>query len=63
MLKQTAFSEVCLWKKSKTFQFNGLDINTKLLLKPRHGIARVLDNYKKYWFDNLDDLKVSFSVT
>ena len=42
-------------KESKTFPFNGLNINTKLLLKPRRGIAEVLDNYKKYWFDNFAD--------
>jgi hypothetical protein len=42
-------------KESKTFSFNGLNINTKLLLKPRRGIAEVLDNYKKYWFDNFKD--------
>jgi len=46
-------------KESKTFPFNGLNINTKLLLKPRRGIAEVLDNYKKYWFDNFGDLKVN----
>jgi hypothetical protein len=42
-------------KESKKFSYNGLTINTKLLLKPRRGIAEVLENYRKYWFDNFAD--------
>ncbi len=42
-------------KQSKNFSYNGFTINTKLLLKPRRGIAEVLENYKRYWFDNFDD--------
>jgi len=42
-------------KESRDFSYNGFTINTKLLLKPRRGIAEVLDNYKRYWFDNFDD--------
>jgi hypothetical protein len=42
-------------KESRDFSYNGLIINTKLLLKPRQGIAQVLQNYRKYWFDNFDD--------
>jgi len=42
-------------KQSRDFSYNGFTINTKLLLKPRRGIAEVLDNYKRYWFDNFDD--------
>jgi len=42
-------------KESKIFSLNGLRISTKLLFKPRRGIASVLDNYKKYWFDNFAD--------
>jgi type III restriction enzyme len=42
-------------KQSKDFSYNGFTINTKLLLKPRRGIAEVLENYKRYWFDNFDD--------
>jgi len=42
-------------KVSRVFLYNGFVINTKLLLKPRRGIAEVLDNYKRYWFDNFDD--------
>jgi|GEM_PF-3496129 len=42
-------------KKSKNFSYNGLTINTKLLLKPMRGIADVPENYRKYWFDNFDD--------
>ncbi|HPC29860.1 MAG TPA: restriction endonuclease subunit R, partial [bacterium] len=42
-------------KESKIFSLNGLRISTKLLFKPQRGIASVLDNYKKYWFDNFAD--------
>jgi type III restriction enzyme len=42
-------------RNSKSFPYNGYNIKTKLLLKPRRGIAGVLDNYKKYWFDNFVD--------
>ena len=42
-------------KQSRDFLYNGLTINTKLLLKPRRGIAEVLENYKRYWFDNFVD--------
>jgi len=42
-------------KESKDFSYNGFTINTKLLLKPRRGIAEVLENYKRYWFDNFVD--------
>lgn len=42
-------------KKSRDFLYNGFTINTKLLLKPRRGIAEVLENYKRYWFDNFVD--------
>jgi len=41
-------------KESRDYSYNGFTINTKLLLKPRRGIAEVLDNYKKYWFDNFE---------
>jgi superfamily II DNA or RNA helicase len=42
-------------KESRDFSYNGFVINTKLLLKSRRGIAEVLDNYKRYWFDNFVD--------
>lgn len=42
-------------KESINFSYNGFTINTKLLLKPRRGIAEVLENYKRYWFDNFVD--------
>lgn len=42
-------------KESKDFSFNGFNINTKLLLKPTRGIAEVLENYRRYWFDNFGD--------
>jgi len=42
-------------KQSKDFSYNGFTVNVKLLLKPRLGMAQVLDNYKQYWFDNFDD--------
>ncbi|MGB9773767.1 MAG: hypothetical protein ACP5JH_09720 [Bacteroidota bacterium] len=44
-------------KESRDFSFNGFNINVKLLLEPRRGIAEVLDNYKKYWFDNFVDFE------
>ncbi|HPP12784.1 MAG TPA: restriction endonuclease subunit R, partial [bacterium] len=42
-------------KRSKDFSCNGFVINVKLLLKPKQGIANVLENYRRYWFDNFDD--------
>jgi hypothetical protein len=42
-------------KESRDFSYNGFIINAKLLLKPRRGLAEVLENYKRYWFDNFDD--------
>ncbi len=42
-------------KESRNFSYNGFTINTKLLLKPRRGVAEVLENYKRYWFDNFAD--------
>jgi hypothetical protein len=44
-------------KVCKDFSYNQLTINTKLLLKPRRGIAEVLENYRRYWFDNFDDFE------
>jgi len=41
-------------KECKDFSYNEFIINTKLLLKPKRGIAEVLDNYRKYWFDNFE---------
>ncbi len=42
-------------KQSRDFSYNGFTINVKLLLKPKRGIADVLENYKRYWFDNFVD--------
>jgi len=42
-------------KTIKKYPFNGFDIETKLLLKPRRGVAEVPDNYRKYWFDNFTE--------
>jgi len=42
-------------KKSKDFSYKEFTVNTKLLLKPKQGIAQVLENYKRYWFDNFVD--------
>jgi superfamily II DNA or RNA helicase len=42
-------------KRAKKYQFNGFNIKTKLLLKPRRGVADVPENYRKYWFDNFTD--------
>jgi len=47
--------EISKKKQSKDFSYNGFTINTKLLLKSRRGIAEVLENYKRYWFDNFVD--------
>ena len=47
--------EIGKQKESKDFSYNGFTINTKLLLKSRRGIAEVLENYKRYWFDNFID--------
>ncbi len=48
-------------KESRDFSYNGFTINTKLLLKPRRGIAEILDNYKRYWFDNFVDFASKIS--
>lgn len=48
-------------KESKVFSYNGFNINTKLLLRPREGIASVPDNYKRYWFDNFNDFSKKIS--
>ncbi len=53
-------------KKKKKFSYKGFTINTKLLLKPKQGIAEVLENYKQYWFNDFADLEVklkSFTKT
>lgn len=42
-------------KQSRDFSYDGFTITTKLLLKPRRGIAGVLENYRQYWFDNFED--------
>ncbi|MGC8751838.1 hypothetical protein, partial [Hydrotalea sp.] len=42
-------------KENKEFSYNGFTINTNLLLKPSGGIANVLDNYKRYWFNNFEE--------
>jgi len=49
-------------KESRDFSYNGFSINTKLLLKPRRGIAEVLDNYKRYWFDNFEDFAKKIKI-
>ncbi len=43
-------------KESRAYPFNGFNIKTKLLLKPKRGIAETLENYRKYWFDNFESL-------
>lgn len=48
-------------KKSKKFTYGKYTITTKLLLKPKQGVAGVLDAYKPYWFDNFDSLKETLS--
>jgi len=49
-------------KQSKNFSYNGFSINVKLLLKPRRGIAEVLENYKQYWFDNFVDFVEKINI-
>jgi len=44
-------------KKSKEFTYGKYTITTKLLLKPKQGVAGVLDAYKPYWFDNFNNLE------
>lgn len=44
-------------KQSRAYPFNGFNIKTKLLLKPKRGIAETLENYRKYWFDNFGDFE------
>lgn len=44
-------------KQSRAYPFNGFNIKTKLLLKPKRGIAETLENYQKYWFDNFGDFE------
>ena len=43
---------------NKIFPYNGYNIKTKLLLKPKRGIAETLENYRKYWFDNFGDFAI-----
>jgi len=49
-------------RQSRDFSHDGFTINVKLLMKPKAGIAGVLKNYRKYWFDNFDDLKTKITV-
>ncbi|MCM8815600.1 MAG: restriction endonuclease subunit R, partial [Candidatus Omnitrophica bacterium] len=42
-------------RESKDFVYDDLEVNVKLLLKPKRGIAEILENYRKYWFDNFHD--------
>ncbi|MEZ0322688.1 MAG: restriction endonuclease subunit R, partial [Hydrogenothermaceae bacterium] len=42
-------------RRSKVFSYGEYNIETKLLLKTKDK-AKVLNEYEKYWFDNLDDL-------
>lgn len=48
-------------KKSKEFKYNGYTVTTKLLLKPKRGVADVLDAYKQYWFDSFDNFEKALS--
>jgi hypothetical protein len=49
-------------KESVDFSYNGLVINTMLLLKPKLGIADVLESYRKYWFDNFTDFEEKIRI-
>lgn len=44
-------------KQSKNFSYKGFMIQTKLLMKPSRGMEEVLDQYKRYWFDNFNEFK------
>lgn len=48
-------------KQSRDFSHNGFTINTKLLLKSRQGTAKVLENYRNYWFNNFADFAKKIS--
>jgi len=48
--------EIEYQKGNKYFTYNGFVVNIKLLLKSKEGIAKVLDNYKRYWFDNIENM-------
>jgi type III restriction enzyme len=49
--------------ENKKYPYNGLDINTQVLLKPAYGgIAGVPENYKKYWFDHFDDFATKLNI-
>ncbi|MEO0118876.1 MAG: DEAD/DEAH box helicase family protein, partial [candidate division WOR-3 bacterium] len=41
--------------KEKVFNYNGLQVKVKLLLRTK-GVSNVLKEYKKYWFDNIEEL-------
>jgi len=43
-------------KISKKFSHNGLTVETKLLLKTE-GSAKVLENYREYWFSNFEEFE------
>ncbi|MDG2830094.1 hypothetical protein P7M08_24370, partial [Vibrio parahaemolyticus] len=49
-------------KESVDFSYNGLVINTMLLLKPKLGIADVSESYRKYWFDNFTDFEEKIRI-
>ena len=42
----------------KVFSFYNLNVKVKLFLKSQHGKAQILDNYRKYWFDNFNDIDI-----
>ena len=45
-------------KQSRDFSYDGsTTINIKLLLKPKRGISGVLENYKRYWFNDFNDFE------
>jgi len=49
-------------KISRKYPFNGFDIKTKLLLKPKRSIAEVPENYRDYWFDNFKDFATKINL-
>ncbi|MCS7092509.1 MAG: restriction endonuclease subunit R, partial [Patescibacteria group bacterium] len=42
-------------REESSFCYGNLNIKTKLLFRSTQGVASVLENYREYWFDSLND--------
>ena len=40
---------------NKTNVYEKLDVSVKLLFKPKHGMADILEEYRNHWFDNFNE--------